>query len=101
MTGRQGRMTGLVAQFQRTYYHMITVAVKEKLGILEVIEGEEDSPGREKLQQPTKNPRPQKPRAGHPAPKVVSGFKPGPPVLNARGKLCCDESSKRRFRGGL
>ena len=27
-----------------------------------------------------KIPRPQKPRAGHPAPKVVSGFKPGPPV---------------------
>jgi len=29
--GRQGRMTGLVADCQRTYYHMITVAVKEKL----------------------------------------------------------------------
>ncbi len=39
----KGRMTGLVAKYQISYYHMITVAVNEKLGILEVIEGEEDS----------------------------------------------------------
>ena len=91
MVGMEGRMTGLVAQCQKTCYHMITVAVKEKLGFLEVIEGEEDSPGREKPQQPTKNPRPQKPRAGHPAPKVVSGFKRGPPVqlkINDLARLC-------------
>ncbi len=40
MVGMEGRMTGLVAQCQKTCYHMITVAVKEKLGFLEVIEGE-------------------------------------------------------------
>ena len=66
MAGMKGRMTGLATNDQIPCYHMITVAVKEKLGFLEVIEGEEDSPGREKPQQPTKNPRPQKPRAGHP-----------------------------------
>ncbi len=31
MAGSQGRMTGLVAKYQILYYHMITVAVKEKL----------------------------------------------------------------------
>ncbi len=30
--GRQGRMTGLTAEHQRSYYHMVTIAVKEKLG---------------------------------------------------------------------
>ena len=39
------RMTRLVSQYQIPYYHMITVSVKGKLGILEVIEEEGDSFG--------------------------------------------------------
>ena len=35
---------------------------------------------RRRIIRETSKPRPPKPRAGHPAPKVVSGFKPGPPV---------------------
>ena len=31
MAGMKGRMTGLAAQYQISYYHMITVPVKEKL----------------------------------------------------------------------
>jgi len=42
----------MVAKYQTTYYHMITVPVKEKFEILEVIEGEEDSPGRKSLHTP-------------------------------------------------
>ncbi len=31
MAGMKARMTGLVPQYQTTYYHMITIAVNEKL----------------------------------------------------------------------
>src|SRR6266478_8733230 len=34
MAGLKGRMTGLVAQCQKSCYHMITVPVKEKLGLI-------------------------------------------------------------------
>ncbi len=32
MAGTQGRMAELAAQYQISYYHMITIPVKKKLG---------------------------------------------------------------------